>query len=1183
MEPAVELAVRITAHLWLLRDVFPWARNVSEIENSAASWAPLHEAAEKDCALASRIMDLVNPPADVSGRDSFDGVDRDVGRVLAESVNGSAWQLWRRNWRETADRDALLKDAIERFLIHIRGAAFHLARPGHYPPYELLRFRADRGMDSLCRDSVVEEIANWLLANRQHMESFAKTLDYLPEMANCAPNRWHDPARLLEAADTQEEPVPIPFSMVQREELDHIECSRFSRLGLLAQSVLLERTDLLWNGKLSLPNRDANTVPSQQASQMGLFGIALSGGGIRSATFALGVLQALADRHILSFADYLSTVSGGGYIGSWLLAWTKRRGSILSVEKSLQGYSSDLHCNSGCDGRGERIPAVSRNSDPMSDDVRPVRYLRSYSRYLAPDAGFFSADTWTIMSTWLRNVLLNLFVILPFLAAALLLPRLAVFALVHLPASEPGLTAAAAGCLWAACWLIMRNLRILDQVRGPKASSRSGDPEGLVASSIVPLILLGAFFSIAGLWFPGGPMDARRLYITAAIYLAGICILGASPIPRKFSWRQTATAFLPRRETLAALLLSVPAGCGLVYLFSHFFLEKLARDSQHGVWIVITTGFALVAGIVSAVVIIFIGVMGTSISEPVREWWSRLGAWLAIAVSVWLVFSAISFFAPLWIAEAGIAIAGVGGAAWLAITTAGVKLAFSPKSGKNGDSSLGTFLSVILNLAPYIFVLGLLGTISFAVYWLSGRLLAWPSAARFFGIDGNAHGLCCADSAVSFARLVNHYWSLMYPASPHWLALLLVFVILFMIFASRIDINEFSMQNFYKNRLVRAYLGASRIRQHRWPNAFTTFDPDDDIPLSRLTKDDKTRNADANSDCWSGFNGPFPIINTALNITRGEDEARQERKAASFFFTPLRSGFDFTRKQTGDPASALFEYAFRPTSQYAGAASPGGISLGTAIATSGAAANPNSGFHTSPGLAFLLTVFNVRLGRWIGNPRNKHTWRESSPRLGLSSLLSELFGQTRTDSRFVQLSDGGHFDNMGLYELVRRRCKYIIVCDGEEDAAFKLEGIGGAIRKCRVDFGVVIRLDIRRLRPTGKAKRSKAHYAVGTILYPGDKDCGTLVYIKTSLTGDEPVDVKEFCKRVPEFPNESTANQFFDESHFESYRALGQHIGQGIFKRDAAALFRHTRYDLAQTLAEIFRLVCETAAKEPAG
>ena len=105
-------------------------------------------------------------------------------------------------------------------------------------------------------------------------------------------------------------------------------------------------------------------------------------------------------------------------------------------------------------------------------------------------------------------------------------------------------------------------------------------------------------------------------------------------------------------------------------------------------------------------------------------------------------------------------------------------------------------------------------------------------------------------------------------------------------------------------------------------------------------------------------------------------------------------------------------------------------------------------------------MFNVRLGWWLGNPRARYTWRYSSPRIGLAYMLGELFGITSTSSNYVSLSDGGHFENLGIYELVRRRCRYIIVGDAEQDGDFTFGGLGSAIRRCRADFGVEIDIDI---------------------------------------------------------------------------------------------------------------------------
>ena len=114
------------------------------------------------------------------------------------------------------------------------------------------------------------------------------------------------------------------------------------------------------------------------------------------------------------------------------------------------------------------------------------------------------------------------------------------------------------------------------------------------------------------------------------------------------------------------------------------------------------------------------------------------------------------------------------------------------------------------------------------------------------------------------------------------------------------------------------------------------------------------------------------------------------------------------------------------------------------------------GYHSSPPAAFLMTMFNARLGWWMGNPRDKQNWLRSSPRRGLLYLLNELFGLTNDRTHFVNLSDGGHFENLGIYELVRRRCRYIIACDAEQDAALTFSGLGNAIRKCRTDLGVEI-------------------------------------------------------------------------------------------------------------------------------
>ena len=146
---------------------------------------------------------------------------------------------------------------------------------------------------------------------------------------------------------------------------------------------------------------------------------------------------------------------------------------------------------------------------------------------------------------------------------------------------------------------------------------------------------------------------------------------------------------------------------------------------------------------------------------------------------------------------------------------------------------------------------------------------------------------------------------------------------------------------------------------------------------------------------------------------------------------------------------------------------------------SGAAASPNMGYHTSPVVAFLLTVFNVRLGWWFPQPGHARPESTASPRFNLRYMFAELFGGATDQSRFVMVSDGGHFENLAVYELIKRRCRVIIVSDGECDPTLAFEGLGTLIRMCEVDFGVGIDIDVEALRPRADAPWSEQRVAVG--------------------------------------------------------------------------------------------------------
>ncbi len=269
-----------------------------------------------------------------------------------------------------------------------------------------------------------------------------------------------------------------------------------------------------------------------------------------------------------------------------------------------------------------------------------------------------------------------------------------------------------------------------------------------------------------------------------------------------------------------------------------------------------------------------------------------------------------------------------------------------------------------------------------------------------------------------------------------------------LLMAARVDVNEFSLNAFYRNRLVRCYLGATRFAPgERQPQHFTGFDDLDDIPLAKLV--------DANRPST----GPLHIVNCALNLGGSSDLALHTRHSAAFTLTPFHCGSAYLSR---DQSEKTRELGFISTDVYGGR--DGAPTLGQAIAVSGAAASPNMGYHTSPVVAFLLTVFNVRLGWWFPNPDKKKT-ELSSPHFSLSYLFAELFGGANDKSSFLMISDGGHFENLAAYELVRRRCSVIVISDGECDQDLTFAGLGTLIRMCEVDFATKITIDVSAIRP----------------------------------------------------------------------------------------------------------------------
>jgi hypothetical protein len=410
---------------------------------------------------------------------------------------------------------------------------------------------------------------------------------------------------------------------------------------------------------------------------------------------------------------------------------------------------------------------------------------------------------------------------------------------------------------------------------------------------------------------------------------------------------------------------------------------------DQGPWHIIAWGPPLVILAVLAGAAVHIGMMGVNYWDFAREWLARVAAFLGVSAFVWALLFAVAVFGPYWLTlltlHWGKTAAGLGGA-WLATTIGGVLAGKSPRtSGVKDNPKAVSPLEWIGKVAPTVFLVGFLLLISSGVFAGIGRIGPWhacPQHTSHTGFNMQASGQVTERGDVSFSMSTHaegavpgwlrwlepvgrDYWCVLtsgaIPAA-WWVFGICAFAALLMPLA--ININEFSMHHFYKNRIVRCYLGASRGEKRR-PSGLTGFDPCDDFPLSSLLADPDAVDKDR---CRSSkpYWGPYPIINGTVNLSAGSELAKQERQGESFIFTPLYSGFDPPRSR-GDSRilgaqKKLGEHGYRETCNYA---HPNGPAIGTCTAISGAAASPNHGHHTSAPLAFLLTVFDVRLGWWL--------------------------------------------------------------------------------------------------------------------------------------------------------------------------------------------------------------------------
>jgi hypothetical protein len=324
-----------------------------------------------------------------------------------------------------------------------------------------------------------------------------------------------------------------------------------------------------------------------------------------------------------------------------------------------------------------------------------------------------------------------------------------------------------------------------------------------------------------------------------------------------------------------------------------------------------------------------------------------------------------------------------------------------------------------------------------------------------------------------------------------------------------IKTHEFTAHRVHRSRIVRNYLAAA---------ASSVPDADDgDIDLGSLAEPTFAA-------------GPYPLFGAALEVAEIGADSSAELRRVPFLFSPLYSGFDVS--STRESKYGVAE-AYRPSNVLGG-----GISLATAIAIS-QPIRRRSFRPPSAAAAMLWTIFNMRDGRYMGNP-TQDTWSEHGPLVEPIYALRE--GDLATEAPFVRPSPSEDFDNLGIFQLVKRRCRFIIACDSTNDPDFAFQDLGDTIRRCLTELGVEIQMD---LGPLGRTPASStAHCQIAQIRYPTGEE-GMMVYIKPSLTGDEPTSLVQHARVHPEFPATEVTGRF-NVSDFESYRGLGQHIVESL-------------------------------------
>jgi len=802
-------------------------------------------------------------------------------------------------------------------------------------------------------------------------------------------------------------------------------------------------------------------------------GVGLSGGGIRSATFCLGVFQALSRMGLTRRVDLLSSVSGGGYFASFLGAlWRRPHVAAAAFE------------------RGTEVAEYVERVLTSAEEPEIVDHLRENGRYLSPNgAGDVLLAGAVLFRNWVAiHVVLAVFALMVLLGAQL---------------------------VWLALW--------------PAASGLSGLQTGVfwwTPWALVPPLLFALLVLPSGwaYWLVG-----KHRGIHPSIGLATVLAVGA--------WLALARGALRSSLQVPAAAGWAVVVVGLLTLLAWGVVKWAARDlsgdegalTQRSLLSRALKGSLVVFGLATAFALI--DALGLTLYRWMHEEEALLG----------------------WLGSLGgtlVLVAGLGRRIVVLFARAGEERPRLP-------------LSVVAAVA--------------ATLLAGGWLVVLDSLAQALVWSLSPPGPTAPATAPALV-----------------LAFGLVLVLSFLHGRASAFLNQSTHQPLYSARLTRAYLGASN--PERTPGT----------PLWRVLADDDVSLRDYWGPEAAALGAPLHLVNVTVNETvDGSSQVQQQdRKGCPLALGPAGFSLGVRHHLLVDWEEPLKVASTVPGPEADGYRvfnhAPGPfegekLTLGAWVGISGAAFSTGTGYRTSLGLSLLAGLANIRLGRWWnpgnGPRRGRARWLERLL-FGLfpaqAYLLSELVARFPGTARERwYLSDGGHFENLGGYELVRRRLSRIVLIDAEGDPDYTFGGLSDLVRKARVDFGAEIRFlsedelddlldlevrdafgtleQLRRgqwsrepgvdghgaaepvlLQRADRNRLSRAHAALADITY-ADGRRGRLLYLKPTLCGREPLDVAEYHSRHPDFPHESTADQFFDEAQWESYRRLGEHIATRLF------------------------------------